>query len=65
MNNRHRRVARLKAQERKRIIKQLSAGYEAMEKVMTGIAESFAVFWDNLVKVVNRIAQDVKEALRK
>lgn len=61
MNNRHRRVARLKAQERKRIIKQLSAGYEAVNKAMTGITESYAVFWE----VVNHIAQDVKEALRK
>lgn len=65
MNNRHRRVARLKAQEQKRFIKQLSAGYEAMNKVMTGITESFAVFWNSLVKIVNHIAQDVEEALRK
>lgn len=65
MNNRHRRVARIKAQEQKRFIKQVVIEYKAIDEVMTAIADSYVVFRDNLVKVANRIARDVKEALRK
>lgn len=65
MNNRHRRVAKLKAQEEKRLKAKVIAAYEVANKFLDGIAKGVTVVWDALVDVVDNISRGIDEALHK
>lgn len=65
MNNRHRHVAKLKAQEEKRTKAKVIAAYELMNRFYAEFAKGFTVIWDALVDVVDSISRGIDEALRK
>ncbi len=65
MNNRHRRVAKLKAQERKRLKAKVIAAYELVNEAFDGLAKGVTVVWDATVDAVNSIARGIDEALHK
>lgn len=65
MNNRHRRVAKLKAQERKRLKAKVVAEYELASAIFDGIAKGVTVVWDAVVDAVNSISRGIDEALKK
>ena len=61
MNNRHRRVAKLKAQEEKRFKAKVIAAYELANKFLDGFTEG----WDAIVETVDSVARGIDEALHK
>ena len=65
MNNRHRRVAKLKAQEEKRMKAKVIAAYELANNFLDGIAKGVAVVWDAFVDIVDSISRGIDEALHK
>lgn len=65
MNNRHRRVLKLKAQEEKRIKAKIIAAYELANKYLDGFTEGIRVIWDAIVETVDSVARGIDEALRK
>ena len=65
MNNRHRRVAKLKAQEQKRMKAKVIAAYELMKRFYAEFTKGFTVIWDALVDVVDSISRGIDEALHK
>lgn len=60
MNNRHRRIARLKAQEQKRM-----KTNELMKRFYAEFTKEFTVIWEALVDVVDSISRGIDEALHK
>ena len=65
MNNRHRRVVRLKAQEEKRLKAKVIAAYELTSAIFDGLAKGVTVVWDAAVDAVDSIARGIDEALHK
>ncbi|WP_368252027.1 hypothetical protein [Enterococcus sp. 2201sp1_2201st1_B8_2201SCRN_220225] len=65
MNNRHRRVAKLKAQEEKRLKAKVIAAYELANKFLDGFTEGIRVIWDAFVDIVDSISRGIDEALHK
>lgn len=65
MNNRHRRVAKLKAQKRKRMKAKVIATYELANKALDGIAKGVTVVWNAVADAVDSIARGIDEALHK
>lgn len=65
MNDRHRRVAKLKAQEEKRLKAKVIASYELASAIFDGLAKGITVVWDALVGVVDSISRGIDEALHK
>lgn len=65
MNNRHRRVAKLKVQERKRMKAKVIAAYELANEFLAIVTKCVTVVWDALVDVVDRVARGIDEALHK
>lgn len=65
MNNRHRRVAKLKAQERNQLKAKAIAAYELANKALDGIAKGVTVVWNAVSDAVDSIARGIVEALHK
>lgn len=65
MNNRHRRVAKLKAQEEKRRKAKVIAAYKMASAIFDGLAKGVTVVWDAVADVVDSISRGIDEALHK
>lgn len=65
MNNRHRRVAKLKAQEEKRMKAKVIAAYKLANKFLDGFTKGIRVLWDDIVETVDSVARGIDEALHK
>lgn len=65
MNNRHRRIAELKAQEEKRMKAKVIAAYKLANKFFTTVTEGVAVVLDAFVDIVDSISRRIDEALHK
>ncbi|MEQ7215596.1 hypothetical protein ABQD61_06890 [Enterococcus asini] len=65
MNNRHRRVAKLKAQEQKSMKAKVIAAYELANNFLDGVAKGVTVAWDAFVDIVDSISRGIDEALHK
>ena len=65
MNDRHRRVARLKAQERKRLKAKVIAAYELANEFFAIVTKGVTAVWDALVDVVDSISRGIDEGLNK
>lgn len=59
MNNRHRRVAKLKAQEQKRLKLKVIAAYELANEFLANVTKGVTVVWEALVDVVDSIAREI------
>lgn len=65
MNNRHRRIAKLKAQEQKRMKAKVIAAYEMESAIFDGLAKGVTVVRDAVADVVDSISRGIDEALHK
>lgn len=65
MNNRHRRVTKLKAQERKRLKAKVVAAYELANEFLATVTPLVTIAWEALVDVVDSISRGIDEALHK